>query len=249
MTLSRLRFRALPLLVAAAAFGAFAAPASAQSPGPYPPPPGTGSYPPPPPPCEIGQVPTPERPCMPPPCPEGTAPTPDKPCMIMGPGPGPYPGPGGPGACGPGGPGGPSGPGGVPGGAPGAVKSAAPGGPGGDCGPPEMDRGFMNRVWKFVGEVDGYDEGVLSMTVAKILNLPKKFSDERDEIVDEDAAVLIGRTTRIFDEDGKRMDAAGLDSAKTVRVHGKMLKTSKWRKDEDDQPIPTIRAKKVYVLS
>jgi hypothetical protein len=31
-------------------------------------------------------------------------------------------------------------------------------------------------------------------------------------------------------------------------VQGKMLAPSKWRKDEDGEPVPTIRAKKVFIL-
>jgi hypothetical protein len=256
MSLSRPRFRVLPFLVVAALFAVFALPALAEPPGP------------PPPPCEVGQIPSAEHPCKPPPCPEGTGPTREKPCLPSGPvtgAPGPggtSPGPSGdkpktdgPGSCGSGGSGGgptggPTGPTDRPSGD--AVKSSEPGAPtggsGGDCRPPSMDRGFMNRVWKFVGEVDSYDDGVLSITVGKILNLPKKFSDERSEIVDEDARVLVGSNVRVYDKDGKRTRASALEDAENVRVQGKMLATSKWTKDEDGQPVPTIRAKKVFIV-
>jgi len=242
MTLSRSLSRALPLLLAGAFLGAFAGPSFAEGP--------TGPSGPPMAPCEPGQFPTPEKPCALPPCPEGTSPTREKPCAGMPGGPGPGPGGAGGAPCGPG-PGGPAPTGTPPSGGPDAVKSAEGpggpgGGPGGGCEPPDMDRGFMNRVWKFVGEVDGYDDGVLSITVAKILNLPKKYADEKEEIVDEDARVLLSGSTRIY-KDGKRVKAADLDDAENVRVQGKMLPTSKWRKDDDDQPVPTIRAKKVYI--
>lgn len=138
-------------------------------------------------------------------------------------------------------PGAPNGPGGQPGG-----PGGQPGGPG--CG---FKSGFLNRVWKFQGEVDGFDDGVLSMTMEKILNLPKRFKDQDDELIDQDTFVLVGNSVRVYDADKKRVDgddvAGALGKAEKVRVHGKMLKPDKWRKDADDTKTPTIRAKKVYI--
>jgi hypothetical protein len=132
-----------------------------------------------------------------------------------------------------------------------------PGGPGSgpQIGPhngvPTLERGFLNRVWKFEGEADGYEDGVLSMTLSKILNLPKRMGGQDDELVDQDTLVLVGSRTRVYDANElvrERREAAELASAEHVRVQGKMLPPSKWRKDEDDQPVPTIRAKKVFIL-
>ena len=256
--------RRLLVLLALACAAALAVVVSSASAEPAP-----GS--PPPPPCEAGQIPNPEHPCQLPKCAEGQVPTREKPCIRPGEA-GPPPGgtgetPGGTGGdkpaggCGPGGdkpsgdgPKPPTGDG--PGDEPTAVRSESSGpgpgpgsGPGaGDCRPPDMARGFMNRVWKFNGEVDGFDDGVLSITVSKILNLPKKFSDERAEIVDEDARVLVSSKIRVYDKDGHRTKQSDLDDAENVRVQGKMLATGKWQKDEDGQPVPTIRAKKIYIL-
>lgn len=141
----------------------------------------------------------------------------------------------------PGQPGGPGQPG----------KPGQPGQPG--SGPQGDDDGgdfapsFLSRVWKFVGEVDGYESGKLSMTIGKVLNLPKKFRDQDDELVDEDAIVLVSKA-RVIDEDGERVSKSALDDAEDVRVQGKLLPKAKWEKDEDDQPVATIRAKKVYIL-
>jgi hypothetical protein len=149
-------------------------------------------------------------------------------------GPGPVPPPGGT----PPGPGQPGGPG-----------SGPQTGP--HNGVPTLERGFLNRVWKFEGEADGYEDGVLSITLSKILNVPKKMADQDDELVDQDTLVLVGSRTRVYDGNKpvrERKEASELASAENVRVQGKMLPPSKWRKDEDDQPVPTIRAKKVFIL-
>ena len=209
---------------------------------------------------------------------EGTPPGGQPPQFQKPPGEGPGgPGQGGPAGCQPGGPGGQ--PGGQPGGPPPGGQPPAgehalfdgppaggspegpgtgPGGPGGPGGPNggggcggDLKQGFLNRVWKFQGEVDGYSDGVLSMTLGKILNLPKKFKDQDDELLDQDTFVLVGNSVRVYDEDKDRVSdddvAKALNKAESVRVHGKMLRHDKWRKDADGSPTPTIRAKKLYI--
>lgn len=124
-------------------------------------------------------------------------------------------------------------------------------GPGGHDGPPSISSAFTNRVWKFQGEADGFSGGILSMTLEKVLNLPRRMATQDDEIVDQDTAVIVDPATRVYD--GKkavkqRAESALLADAESVRVQGKLLRPSKWRKDEDGEPIATIRAKKIYIL-
>lgn len=111
---------------------------------------------------------------------------------------------------------------------------------------PQFVRRFISRVWKFVGEVDYYEEGVLSMTLGKILNLPRKWRTQDDDLLDQDTTVLVSERVRVF-QDGKRVGRAALDEANDARVHGKLLRPLKWHADEDGEPVPTIRAKKVYI--
>jgi hypothetical protein len=101
-------------------------------------------------------------------------------------------------------------------------------------------------VWKFVGEVDYYEEGVLSMTMHKILNLPRKWRTQDDELIDGDTTVLVSERVRVFQE-GDRVGRDALEAANDVRVHGKLLRPYKWHEDEDGETVPTIRAKKVYI--
>jgi hypothetical protein len=212
--------------------------------------------------CAPGQFPSPEKPCLLPPCPEGTAPTPERPCVVQG-----APLPEGRGFCPPTCPGPPApntgpmpGPHGGPCGGPRAVSPGGeptPGGPKegpGPCGPPSLMGAFLSRVWRFTAEADNYDAGsdTLSATISKVLNLPKRFGDQDDEIVDQDAHVLIGPQTKVFDAAGKRLareslyDGA-LDNADSVLIAGKVLPPAKWQKDEDGQPVTTIRAKRVKI--
>jgi hypothetical protein len=111
---------------------------------------------------------------------------------------------------------------------------------------PHFVRSFVRRVWKFVGEVDYYEEGVLSMTLHRILNLPRKWRTEDDELLDQDATVLVSERVRVF-QDGERVGRETLESANDVRVHGKLMRPFNWLEDEDGETVPTIRAKKVYI--
>jgi hypothetical protein len=128
-----------------------------------------------------------------------------------------------------------------------APQGGKPGaGPQGD-GPPRLLGAFTSRVWRFTGEADGFSDGKLSMTVGKILNLPKRFASQDDDLLDQDAIVLVGAGVRVFDANGRRTAATALDDADTVRVQGKVLPPAKWQKDEDGQRVTTIRAKRVYI--
>ena len=133
--------------------------------------------------------------------------------------------------------------------------------PGGQQGPPQgnqprppeggdmpaFQNGFLNRVWKFDAEVDSFEDGKLSVTIAKILNLPKKFKTQDDELLDQDALALMGKSVRVY-KDGERVAQSSLEDAEHVRVQGKLLKPDKWQEDEDGTPVTTIRAKKVFIV-
>jgi hypothetical protein len=130
-----------------------------------------------------------------------------------------------------------------------APGKSGPGGAGDDQKTAEFRSGFINRVWKFRGSSSSFDAGVLNITVEKILNLPRKFRDQDDDVLDQDAYVLVGPKTKVFDADGHRVGQSALDDADTVVVEGKLLRPAKWKQDEDDTPVVTIRAKRIHISS
>ena len=220
-------------------------------------------------PCAEGQQPSPQSPCIPAGGfgPGGPGGGPGGPGGGGGCGGGPGgPGGGGPGGGGPGGGGGQGGggqqesrdtPGGG-GGQGGGGQGGGGQGGGGQCqgqGGPSLKPGFLSRVWRFNAEVDSYDAAgnVLNCTITKITNLPKKFASQDDDIVDSDAFVLFDANTRVYDADGKRIPKEQkydtmLDNAEHVKIVGKVLRPDKWHKDADDNPTPTLRAKRVYLV-
>jgi hypothetical protein len=215
--------------------------------------PGNGTMPPP---CPPGQFPSQAAPCMPPLCAEGVMPSQTNPCMPPPCAAGQNPQPNAP--CVPQGGGFGPGPGGPPNGNPGGPPNGNPGGPpnAGPGGPPPLESSFLNRVWRFNAEADAYDAAanILNVTVIKITNLPKAMADQDDEIVDQDAYVLFTGSTKVYDQNGKRVPKETkydglLDNADSVVVSGKMVPPAKWQKDEDGTPVTTIRAKRVTVTA
>lgn len=124
------------------------------------------------------------------------------------------------------------------------------------CLPFELDGpafmpGFLKRAWRFRAEANGFADGMLDVTITKFSGLPKKFRDQDDELIDEFAFVLVGAKTRVIDADGERVKGddrdAALDAADEVRATGKLLAPGKWKTDEDDEPVATLRAKRIAI--
>lgn len=119
--------------------------------------------------------------------------------------------------------------------------------------PPVVPPALLRRVWRMDVEANGFDadERVLAGTIQKLLKLPKAWRWMDDDLVDVDAAVLVGRTAKVLDEDGDRLRgtkaAAALDDADTVRVTAKVLPVEKWLEDEDGELQPTVRATRVVI--
>ena len=101
-------------------------------------------------------------------------------------------------------------------------------------------------MWKFVGEVDYYEAGELSMTLGKILNVPRKWRTQDDELLDQDTTVLVSKRVRVF-QDGKRVGVTRLETRTTFASTASSCVRQLWRADEDGEPVTTIRAKKVYI--
>jgi len=115
-------------------------------------------------------------------------------------------------------------------------------------------RGFVSRVWRFNADADSYDASTntLNVTISKIVNLPKRFKAQDDDIVDQDADVIFTKKTKIYDDEGKRLRTessynAALDAARSVSVTGKIIPQAKWNKDEEGSPVTTVRAKRVTI--
>lgn len=145
---------------------------------------------------------------------------------------GPPPGPGGPG--------------------PAPCPAGAPCPPGAGGPGPDFAPAFFSRNWKILGQVLITDtpggKQVIDFNVDKLLNPPKLLRDEGTEVADQGALVIVGPKVAIT-ENGKRITFAQLQADDHLNVTGKFLRTDKWLDDEDGDPAPTVRAKRIQVVS
>jgi hypothetical protein len=88
---------------------------------------------------------------------------------------------------------------------------------------------------------------VIEVDVNKLLNPPKKFRDEGDDIADQGALLIVDSKVKIT-KGGKRISLGDIEADDNLKVSGKFVKPGKWLKDEDDEPTPTLRAKRIEVV-
>lgn len=95
---------------------------------------------------------------------------------------------------------------------------------------------LFQRVYRFGAEVNGFDSGVLDVTIDR----PNGYAAP--------GYVLVGERTRIYDADGVRVSSDVLDDADSVLVAARLLRFRDWMHDEDGNPVPTFRAKRLRII-
>lgn len=119
---------------------------------------------------------------------------------------------------------------------------------------PSFKPGFLNRILDVRGEVNGLEGNKLDITIARFDKLPKKFKDQDDALVEEAGYALLSKTTRVYvrgDDGFERVTGEArtkaLDEAERFRGKVKLVKPSAWEEDEDGTPVPTFKAKRIYI--
>src|SRR4051795_9900636 len=116
---------------------------------------------------------------------------------------------------------------------------------------PTFKASFLNRLWKFNGEVNEYDSTThsMDMTTTEIADLPARFKSQDDDLLDQETHVTYGPNTRVYGPDGKRVSEEYLDYASTVSVRGRLLSPRRWFSNEDGDAIPTVRGKRIVITA
>lgn len=119
---------------------------------------------------------------------------------------------------------------------------------------PSFKPGFLNRILDVRGEVNGLEGNKLDITIARFDKLPKKFKDQDDALVEEAGYALLSKSTRVYargDDGFERVTGEArtkaLDEAERFRGKVKLVKPSAWEEDEDGTPVPTFKAKRIYI--
>lgn len=114
------------------------------------------------------------------------------------------------------------------------------------CAAPDFEAGFLRRAWRFTGQVQGFDRGVLTLGMDSV-PVPRRYSDDAAEITGLDAAVLVDRRTRIQDRRGRRVRRGRLARARAAAVTGRLLPPDEWSADPDGLLVPTVRATRIRI--
>jgi hypothetical protein len=126
---------------------------------------------------------------------------------------------------------------------PGKTTGPLPGVLGGGDGLPDfagdLPAKAFTKVVTFRADADGFAGGELSVTFTS-----KNFGGALE---DADGLVLVGKFVKVFRK-GDRVKRGKLDDADEVAVKGKLLPTAQWHEDEDGNPVPTVRAKRITIL-
>lgn len=138
-------------------------------------------------------------------------------------------------------------------GAPIAEAETAPPAPGfrDFCEAPVFDRGLLRRTWRLGGRASGFEGGVLALTVSSPPRVPRRFREQAGRIVGLELAVLVNRHTKLSRRARsakRRPSPATLRRARRVRVEGKLLPPSRWRRDAEGLRVPTVQARRVTVV-
>lgn len=125
------------------------------------------------------------------------------------------------------------------------------------CEAPVFDRGFLRRRWRVGGHVTGFGDGVLGVTVTSIPRVPARFREQAGRLEGLQLAVVISRRTKLSRtrtargagrRGSRRVSPETLERARRVKVEGKLLPPSRWRRDADGLRVPTVRASRVTVV-
>lgn len=113
-----------------------------------------------------------------------------------------------------------------------------------DDDPTTVTPSQLTRVFDFAGSVDAVDVPArkLSFTIDDADDLPRRFAGQ-------DAIATLPAAVRVYDEDGHRVGLDALEDAEGVVVRGRILRPSRWQRDEDGEPLITVRAKRLTVLA
>jgi hypothetical protein len=129
-------------------------------------------------------------------------------------------------------------------------SQARPDGHAGSGAASDLRPGFLNRVWRLKAHVDSAAPGVLSVTVASIDGLPKRFAASGAALAGHAARVLVDDATKVV-AGGQVLTgaarAAALQATGDVVIAGRVLAPSQWPADAAGTPIPTVRAKRIVV--
>src|SRR4051795_4845065 len=117
-------------------------------------------------------------------------------------------------------------------------------------GPPKFSGWFYKHSIVLDASLDGVNGKELPVSIEEVCGIPRKRAKQAAQLAGTDGiALLLGKTT--IWQDGKRLrgEAAStaLDGADTASLRVRLTRTRSWHKDEDGNPVPTFRTRRIRI--
>src|SRR3954447_8277583 len=117
-------------------------------------------------------------------------------------------------------------------------------------GPPKFSGWFYRHSIVLDASLDGMDERELPVSIEEVCGIPRKRAKQAAQLAGTDGIALLLRKTTIY-QDGKRLRGkaatTALDGADTASLRVRLTRTRSWHKDEDGNPVPTFRTRRIRI--
>jgi hypothetical protein len=120
----------------------------------------------------------------------------------------------------------------------------------GEAAPPKFTAAFYARVFTLDVSLDGADGKELPISIEEVCSVPKALKRQAAQLAGNDGVALLLQRTAIWE--GKTLltgeaAATALDGADTAELRVRLVRPRKWREDEDGNPVPTFRTRRIQI--
>jgi hypothetical protein len=118
-------------------------------------------------------------------------------------------------------------------------------------GAPKFTAAFYKRLFLIEVSLDGADGLELPISIENVCSVPKRLRKQAAQLAGGDGvALLLARTTVWQDNTQLTGDAIppAIDNADTAVLRVRLIRPpSRWREDEDGNPVPTFRTGRIEI--
>jgi hypothetical protein len=121
---------------------------------------------------------------------------------------------------------------------------------GDDEGPPKFTAAFYEHTFKLDASTDGFEGDQLPISIETVCRVPRALAPQAGQLSGNDGLAKLTDRTRVFkgrtqlEGDEARRAVEGAD---TVTLNGRLRRPARWGEDEDGEPLPTFKARKITV--
>ena len=120
----------------------------------------------------------------------------------------------------------------------------------GDGGPPKFTPAFYRRLLLLNVSLDGADGSQLPISIEEVCSVPKRLKKQAAQLAGGDGVALLRARTTVWQGNTQLTGEAAttaIDGADTAILRVRLARPTKWREDEDGNPVPTFRTGRIEI--